>query len=506
MFSINTSLTPDDKIARRITTAKYGYITLLVSLGVVVFLLIRSYIAGFLPRKIRRPIPLPLVVVTTTGVLLLLSFLQTHDDYIYLTKRLGRVSAAIMPVLVFLSLKPSPIPRESYLRLLPLHIWLGRILFVLGTAHGVLYLVYFAKTGHPKKILHPPHFLGVLLMAGFLLTFLTSFYIIRKYNHELFFRSHIALSWIYIPLLAYHSSPRAWIIVALLMLFGGAQLFQRFGYSQDCRVEVNRISSSLLLVTLPRNLFPKYFEAGSHVRFSPTRQDSSWWFLAASHPYTIASLCGDDDTVRLVVAPSKRFKFENDGHYLVHGPYASLSYDFFVDMYKSEKTLRRTLIIAGGAGISFAIPIARTLRKMNENVKVIWTIRSQKDIQILRILNFEDINVFVSTNEEAESLLESTEFADSSIAVGNDIPQLELQTAKATLDEQVEPDQNRLIHLNQRRLDIEKEVQDFLATLRVESADSNMWLISCGGRNLVSQCSKVGRKFGAIVHEEVYDV
>ncbi|KAK7208061.1 hypothetical protein BZA70DRAFT_287385 [Myxozyma melibiosi] len=415
-----------------------------------------------------------------------------------------------MPALYFLSLKPSPIPRESYLRLMPLHIWLGRLLVIISTAHGVLYLVYFFKMGKQQNILHFANFAGVVITAGFVLTLLVSFYFIRHRNHELFYKTHLAFSWLCLPLLAYHARPRVWAVTILLLVCIGGQLFQRHGFGQESRLQIQKISRHTIVVSLPRKLFPKYFEPGSHIRLSPTRESAPVWFLSASHPYTIASLSADEDTVQLVVKPSRRFKLEEDREYIVHGPYPSLSYDFFVNMYKADKPLRRTVIIAGGVGISFAAPIAKTLIKMNERVKIIWAVRSKADLGLIKILGLEDADVFVSSNANDQSqdpFLQPVELQDTLPSSGFDAadPQYVGEPISDELgNEATEFGLKEGIKVTYGRLNIETELKEFKALADVDSG--GMWVISCGSRRLVSECSKWGRRLGATVHEEVYDI
>lgn len=411
-----------------------------------------------------------------------------------------------MPALIFLSLKPCPIPRESYLRLMPLHIWLGRVLVVISTIHGGLYVIYFIINGKQQKIIQLNNFAGVVLTVGFVLTLFVSFYIIRHRNHDLFYRTHLLFSWACIPLIAYHARPRVWTIISLLMSFIGGQLIQRYGSGQECRAQVHQIGN-MQLVCLPRKQFPKYFEPGSHVRLSPSRTNSRFWFISASHPYTIASLSTDDSTVQLVVKPTKRFKFEEDREFIVHGPYPSLSYDFFVDMYKSKKPLRRTVIVAGGAGISFAAPIANTLRKMNERVKILWSVRSKSDAMLLKIIRLDDVEVFVSADTDAleDHFLPTMELQEisSNGMLGLDRPKFANDGGFDVLEDTSDLLRKERVNLHIGRMDVETELKNFKASTNI---DDGMWVISCGGRHLVSECSKWGHKLGAIVHEEIYDV
>ncbi|KAK9465958.1 hypothetical protein V1512DRAFT_265132 [Lipomyces arxii] len=517
IFSFNTP-TKAEKLLRREITTKYGNIVLLSTIIILALLMLRIVISNYLPRVLRRPVPLWFTMTACTVGLVILSFLETHDDYLYLTKRFGRVATATLPGLLFLSLKPSPIPRESYLRLLPFHIWLGRILIAFATAHGILYVNYYFQISNLKKILQFDNFLGVILLSAFLLTFVVSFHFIRSRNHELFFRTHYLFTWVTVILVAIHARPRIYLIATILLILLGGQLCYRYGYGKIFRPRVNQISPTTQMVTLPRSLFPKYFPPGAHVRLSPVSGWSRFWWFAASHPYTIANLASDEEGVRLIVKPTLRFRISDEYEYMVNGPFASLGYDFFMNMYKNDHR-RMTVVVTGGVGISFAVPIVTTLRKMNEQVKLLWAIRSLDDLLLLEIFNLTDVDVFFTKGEspdiDEEFTFDSGDVSDGESTTKGGVP---LTYADASVGSSLITDQDmefagdkafvqeRNIRINKKRLNIESELKEYRKTVDNVDGGCGMWLICCGSRSLVGECSKWGRKLGATVHEELYDI
>ncbi|KAJ8103790.1 hypothetical protein POJ06DRAFT_242787 [Lipomyces tetrasporus] len=517
MFSIDLTPSNEAKKFRRAVTHKYGNATLVVSFIVLVLIAVRAVSLGRLPKPLQHPFPLFLSVSLCAFVLALLSFLETHDDYLYLTKRLGRVAASAMPALYFLSLRPSPIPRESYLRLLPLHIWLARIIICLSTLHGILYIGYWAQVGNLAKIFEWANLLGVLVALGFFLTLVVSLRYFRRHNHELFFKTHYLFAWACVPILAYHARPQIWVIVFYLAVFLVGQLTQRHFFGQVVRLSVRRISPRMNVVTLPRNLFPKYFSPGAHVRIAPTYLMSRFWFLAASHPYTIASLASDEESVRLIVKPGKRFQLSDDDECIIYGPYPSVTYDGFADSQQTAQPSRRIVVITGGVGISFAAPIVTSLRRTHSKIKLLWAARSNEDIILLKILGLGDVDVFISPEAAAEIedtfLPEIGEPSDGKTLRAVEDESIELSSNLNTddLDHVSRSDdfiKHRNIKVIYERMNIEEELKAFRDSVDagLDSDNSSMCVISCGSRKLVGECSRWGKKLGAKVIEELYEI
>jgi hypothetical protein len=95
MFSIDLTPSEETKFLRRTITHKYGNRTLIVSFIVLVLIGIRAITIGRLPLPVHKPLPLWLSVCVCAFVLALLSLAETHDDYLYITKRLGRLAIAV---------------------------------------------------------------------------------------------------------------------------------------------------------------------------------------------------------------------------------------------------------------------------------------------------------------------------------------------------------------------------------------------------------------------------
>ncbi|KAK9236203.1 hypothetical protein V1525DRAFT_420613 [Lipomyces kononenkoae] len=520
MFAIDLTPSKEDKFLRRAITNKYGIITLAVSFTALAIITIRAFAIRRLPKLISKPFPLWLSVSLCALVLSLLSLVETHDDYLYLTKRLGRVAAASLPALYFLALRPSPIPLESYLRLLPIHIWLARIIVLLSTLHGILYINYWVRAGKFTTFFEPANLFGVLAVTSFLATVVVSIKYFRSRNHELFYKTHYVLAWACVPILAYHARPKIWWIAFYLSLFLVGQLIHRHFFGQYVRLGVRRISAHTQVVTLPRNIFPKYFSPGAHVRIGPTGLASRFWFIAASHPYTIASLASEEDCVRLIVKPGKRFQLEDGDQCIVYGPYGSATYADLVDMDQNSQSPQRIVVIAGGVGISFAAPIVTSLRRTNAKVTLLWATRTKEDLTLLKVLGLEGVNVFISPEgvDGIDDTFLPEEVGDTDVELrstgqskhGVESAPFDLASSYSSevesLGDSTDSFKQRNIILNYKRMNIEEELRILKDETEPTIEPPSMSVISCGSRNLVIECTKWGQKIGANVFEEIYEI
>ncbi|KAK9453052.1 hypothetical protein V1511DRAFT_473744 [Dipodascopsis uninucleata] len=525
MLTLNKDPTREFKTHRTILIEKYGNIWFISLVVGCLLLALRAVAYPFIPKVLRRPIPLWLSVGICSMLFVIYAFSETSSDYISVTKRLGRLAAYSMPFMYFLVLKPSVVPQTPYLSILPMHIWFGRILTIFTIVHGALYLNYYIQVGAIYKLLKIANLLGIVSCLLFILSVVLSLPFIRKRMYEYFYRFHYSFSWLIIATVALHSRPRIWVMMGICLLIMVGQTVIRAYNAQLCKVKVDVISEFLHLVTIRRELLPAYFPPGSHVRLSPSASGSKfWWFLAASHPYSIASSYLDDSFVRFFVKPSGKFQLQENIDYWLTGPYASLSENYF---NSTQSASRRVLIIAGGVGLSFAAPIVTALRKYNHVVELVWSVRSSSDLKLLRLCKLQDVNVYVSKGkglreQDVESypmfdrdVLEhySEDSEPSKILVGSSInedrEEAESVSEKEGMSLFSNPDymaEDR-INITFGRMDVAQYIDDYVTKLKQENiGKKDIWLISCGNPTMVSECSKIGRKYGFTIHAESYDI
>ncbi|SCU86768.1 LAFA_0E02938g1_1 [Lachancea sp. 'fantastica'] len=359
------------------------------------------------------------------------SLAGTKGDLIQITKRLGRVAVALMPPLLFLTLRPSPLPHTLYLSLLPIHKWISRIVVLLSFLHTVLYASYFWKHhAFLAKVSKPANMWGVLAMLLFVLIAATSVSQIRRYNFQVFYCAHYLATWLTVVLIHYHARPSIpyYTVMNCSLLIG--QIAYRAFHTRRAVICVNEVSPNLMLIDFPapelsnRPLMPSaHIRMTSYHKKSPLRRILQQ-FVPLQHPYTIASL-PNDNNVKLIVRPGK-FQLRNNSPYLVTGPFEP-KLDF-LSKSKSMKLgernfsfqnqspallasplhyntdIRRALIITGGSAISFGLPLLRVLNFNGVTVRLKWVTRDYRDLELLKYFknNFEGLEIYITGGETDE--------------------------------------------------------------------------------------------------------
>ncbi|AOW01832.1 ferric reductase like transmembrane component-domain-containing protein [Yarrowia lipolytica] len=366
--------------------------------------------------RLRLMIPLLLTIVTVC------SLVQTYQDFIFLTKRLGRVSAALYPAMLFLALRPSPLPRTFYLALLPVHKWLSRIVVLTTVLHSIFYAYIYYSTGVlGKKMAEIENIYGIIATALFLLIAATSIAPIRRKMYPIFYGIHYPATWACVFLIWGHARPPAngYFYCSLAILIG--QILYRIWTTTHVKpLSIFPVSPTLFLVTYP-NVYKRgykpseygglpsfdrdvedhdfdakpVFTPASHIRLSsPLWQPATW--MKSSHPYTVASR-PEDDHLQLVVRKSNFFPdttLHANRNMSLTGPFCSVPSTFFI-----PGAAKRVLLVCGGTGISFAAPVLRHCADRGIPCKLVWAIREVRDVAILPLLG---IRCDTSVNVEIE--------------------------------------------------------------------------------------------------------
>ncbi|CDH10797.1 related to ferric reductase transmembrane component 8 [Zygosaccharomyces bailii ISA1307] len=347
----------------------------------------------------------------------------SHQDLIQIMKRMGRISVALMPPLLFLTLRPSPLPETLYLALIPIHKWISRVVVLESLLHTFFYLWYMYQKSTLSKTKKPANIYGIIAMLLFILIAVTSLKGVRRRNFRLFYYVHYVSAWATVVLLHYHARPPVpyYTFLNVAILIG--QIAYRVSHTRVTTITTLKISPSLTLVEFPRDdLSCEPVLPSGHVRLS--LQHGNWlqWIfhqlVPLQHPYTMASL-PTDRTIKLIVRnshfplvsnakyrvtgvfepkfnfmfkvkPDQNFRRASSGNLhsasLLHSP---LTYDIHA---------RRALICVGGSAISFALPLLRVLNFNGVTVKLIWVSRDYRDLKILNHFknNFEGMEIYVS--------------------------------------------------------------------------------------------------------------
>lgn len=433
----------------------------------------------------------------------------------------------MLPLVLFLGLRPSPLPNTFYLQTIHLHKWISRAVVLVGLFHSIMYLIYFVQNDKVPRIFKFFNFLGVITLFMMLTLGLTSLKPFRSRYYAWFYALHYPFAWLSVILGCIHARPGTNLLTFWCVAILVGQIIYRFLTSKNIVIKEQVITHNLKIAILPRRVMPEYFSVGSHLRLSFSLRNPLSWLLP-THPYTIASHPSEND-IRLLVRETK-FKLAsspnssfNSGIFSVSGPYSSID-DTLLN------TARKVLIVSGGVGLSFGAAIYKGLKINGTNqVKLIWIIKAKTELPALQMLGIDrNVSVFVtgraSKNRSAipeddfdlelEDLLDEEEEGttkDTFELLGNtnntsfdDSPQTstfmanEVGASSETKDEKIE------INIYKGRPVIATEMQKFFS--ESDFAIGHNWVVACGPENLVKDAEKWTKKqhTNLIFHGEKY--
>lgn len=371
-----------------------------------------------------------------TLVLSVFSVIDIKGDLIFLAKRFGKISAVCLPTILFLTLRPSPLPHTLYLGLLPIHKWLSRLVILQAVIHTGLYIGFFNKQNTMHKTYSTKNLYGWVALTGFLIIIITSLLNLRNRFYRLFFINHYFWTWIIVITLQIHVRP---VKYTWYTLINGSILIWQIVYrllltkvSTIHDFQVDQISPNLSLIQFPRELLyvlPQ--NPGAHLRLTNYHHNPliriAKQVFPNYHPYTLVSL--PNDKIQKLIIRMDTFKLKNNQKYLVSGTYdphldfiSSQSSKFNISKLKIEA--KRLLIVVGGSAISFALPILRIMNYHGIPVKIVWVIRDFRDVLILNSfsdhISCHDFEIFVTAEVKKIPFVDDVEpRIDDSIARDN---------------------------------------------------------------------------------------
>jgi len=381
---------------RRLVTDRWGYVSFWASITLMVAIVFSNVVLW--PALVAlvnvRPSRFLKAVVNCrwkyvtmwvlTAALVVAAGVQTEGlDLVFVTKRLGRQIVALMPAMYFLTIKPSLLPQSFYLELITFHKFLSRVVVVFAVLHGIFYTVIYYQNATLFKLWKTANLLGIGALAVFLAMALLSLAPVRRRTYELFYQSHVIGAWICIPMIRYHSRPRCDLYMGMCAALLLYQVLARLWCTRSCKLRVQYVSPTLLLVTIPKEHlgYSRQFMSwrlASHLRLGGSILNPVNW-VRSSHPYTIASL-PEDGELKLVVRPGD-YRIKMRQQYSIYGPHRSVP-DYLLNQIH-DLMIRRTLIVVGGAGIAFGAPMMRYLRLHGADVRMLWVMRDPYDARVL---------------------------------------------------------------------------------------------------------------------------
>ncbi|ORY12548.1 ferric reductase like transmembrane component-domain-containing protein [Clohesyomyces aquaticus] len=470
-----------------------------------------------------------------TTWLLYLSFAQTGNDYMHLTKRFGIIGASQLPLHYLLALRSpySPIQyltRLSHEQLKAPHQALGRIIYLFFLLHVAFYLNGFVQLGFlAKRIKDKDVILGLLSISLFTILSTTSLEPLRRWNYRVFFTTHVLIaSTVLVPLYFHVSHIRPYILetIAVFLLHQILRILSTKIFpgtitllpgTQLVQIRIPLSSSSTALKWKP----------GQHVYLRHPSPSTSL-FRLQNNPFTIASLPAKDKQLLLIartlngttkhLADLARSLSSRDGGIhasiplTLEGPYGASSH------VPNLVAFDRILFVAGGVGATFVVPVWRSVVEESgsgdaaassvvNRVRFIWAVRKLAET---RWVFPESASISTSGSEmhattaPVEIFVSRPSGADLQVNANGDADDIELAEHDQLLGFEEQMHSLRkgvVVHSGRPKMDrIIEEV--FGKGLRVA-------VLVCGPRGLVEEVRErvgwwVGRGAEVWVHEEVF--
>ncbi|KAI1497302.1 ferric reductase like transmembrane component [Biscogniauxia marginata] len=338
--------------------------------------------------------------------LLFLCITGTGNDYLHLTKRLGLVAISQFPVQYLLALKnlnPFALAfRSSHEQVNRWHRVLGRIIYFFLFLHTSLYLNFYVQEGIlGERIVRLVPALGITAFTGMCLLTVTAFGRIRHYSYRIFFITHFIIAFALPPIIYFHAHRSSFYVAEALLVFL-ADLIKRKIDTVMAETTLEAIPGTDLIkiiASIPLQKAARFCERpGAHIYLSipPASRPSSnpasianMVFEFTFNPFTIAAADGDMGTLTLVArhhnGPMTRSlarlantdSTDMNVPLFIEGPYGCATR--FPNLAGTE--FDRVLLVAGGVGATFILPLYRSIISENSAAKVrmIWAVRTLGD-------------------------------------------------------------------------------------------------------------------------------
>lgn len=363
-------------------------------------------------------------------IILFFSIYNNQSDFLLIAKRLGMIPSALLPITIFMTLKPSPLPNTLYLNLLPFHKWLSRSLFLSSLLHTLFFLLYFFKkhTFKQKCLLKFKNLLGLFAILTLFVVFVSSLPKFRRSNYKVFYLIHYISVWIILLTVHIHSRYRAKYYTSLSLFILFYQIFYKYRHTTTIKPAIIQISPNLCILEFPISKLPNSpILPSSHIRII-LKSKNLWerllyFIMPLTHPFTLLNL-PNEDTARLLIKIGN-FPLLSNHEYYVTGVYEPII-NFISHKHTSTPNnpfrtnspqlrssplhyvvnARRVLIFVGGSAISFGLPLLSVLNFNGVMVRLVWCVRDYRDLRLLNYLKIHylhGLEIFISGKSQGST-------------------------------------------------------------------------------------------------------
>ncbi|KAI3401115.1 hypothetical protein diail_261 [Diaporthe ilicicola] len=366
----------------------------------------------------------------------ILSVSGTGDDYLHLTKRAGAIAISQLPLQYLLALKSlNPVAyifNSSHEQVNRYHRVLGRIIYVLLFVHAFLYLNFFVISGMLVEKLTTSRAVITGMVGIWSMTLLntTTLRVIRNYSYRIFFIVHLTVAMIIPPLIWFHAHSSRVFLVEALVVFLADLVSRKFDTTTAVAKLETVPGTSLVKITAPipnKKIHRFQTHPGSHIYLQiPAEARPSDNRASADHlvheflynPFTVADVDVTTGNLTLVArhlsgpvtTTLNQIASNNSRHdatqvpLSIEGPYGVSSHFSML----AEGEFDRVLLVSGGVGATYTVPLYRALVKDNPTaqVQLIWAVRAAGDASWVTsgrdgksFTEDEGVQVFVTASE-----------------------------------------------------------------------------------------------------------
>ncbi|KAL5116848.1 hypothetical protein ACEQ8H_005200 [Pleosporales sp. CAS-2024a] len=353
--------------------------------------------------------------------MLYLCIAKTGNDYLHLTKRFGQIGASQLPVHYLLAMRApySPIQwltRCSHEQLKASHQILGRIVLLLLTLHAIFYFNFFILSGFlAKRIQDWDVIWGIVSLFLLAAISTTALAFVRRRSYRVFYISHIAIAnFVIVPMWLHVSHIRIYVYqVILVEAFHLVFRAWRLKLYQGTMRMLPGTNLIQIRIPLPDESPALSWKPGQHVYLSRPWSKATWpsfyqqWLMTnKTNPFTIASIPAKDKELLFVARTlhgNTRYlaelaqKLAQGGSGIpmlptaggdipilpmaLEGPYGASTR--LPDLSEYD----RVLLVAGGVGATFIMPIYRSMmdhhdpRPGGTQIRCIWAVQKLAETQ-----------------------------------------------------------------------------------------------------------------------------
>jgi ferredoxin-NADP reductase len=293
--------------------------------------------------------------------------------------------------------------RSSHEQVNRWHRVLSRVTITLLCLHVSLYLNFFVQRDRLDRLGDPVVLAGIFAFFGLCLLLSTALRPVRRFSYRLFFIVHLVAGTIVPIQVITHAAPAKFFLLEALGVFF-LDLIARKLDTVTGNATVESIPGTNLVkisASIPQSKVNRFRgHPGSHIYLSiPAAARKSMSAASISHllfeflfnPFTVASVdeesgdltliarhCGGPMTAALgrLAKPTASGSTDEDKIPLsIEGPYGAAS------RFPQFSDFDRILLVAGGVGAAFTLPLYRSIVSENPAAKVqmVWAIRTAGD-------------------------------------------------------------------------------------------------------------------------------